>query len=86
MEFGTGLLSDSPRSSRQRHFPPPDELDNWAYRHGFKSGWAVSLAIYRKGGLKPRKYLRNATRDYRAARLEEHKARLVEELVEAIGG
>lgn len=60
MEFGTGLLSDSSESSHQRHFPPGPALDVWASRHGFESGWAVAKIIARRGGLRPRKYMRTA--------------------------
>lgn len=84
MEFGTGLLSDSPRASRKRHFPPPAALEGWARKHGFRSGWAVALAIFRKGGLKPRKYLRNATRDFKAGTLDGLKRQLADDVVEAL--
>lgn len=59
-EYGTGLLSEDPSSSHRRYFPPPKALDAWAKKHGFASGWVVSLAIYRKGGTEPRRFLRNA--------------------------
>lgn len=77
MEFGTGLLSDSPSASHRRHFPPPAALDAWAISKGFHTssrkvaltdasaspgtfGKIVSDIIGRRGGLKPRRYLRNA--------------------------
>jgi hypothetical protein len=38
MEFGTGLLSESPNSKHTRHYPPPAALDAWAIAHGFHAG------------------------------------------------
>lgn len=67
MEFGAGLLSEAPDSKRSRFFPPwgdqNPELELWARRHGFKSGFEVALAIYKRGGIAPRRFLRNAIRD-----------------------
>jgi len=31
------------------HFPPPDALEGWAKRHGFKSTWPICLAIAKRG-------------------------------------
>src|SRR5215217_5791643 len=33
-EFGTGLLSEDPESSRRRYFPPPAALAPWAAKKG----------------------------------------------------
>lgn len=64
MEFGTGLLSDGPNRSGVRHVPPPAALDGWARRHGIAGGgFVVARAIARRGGLKPRRYLRGAVKD-----------------------
>lgn len=63
MEFGTGLLSEAPDSRHARHIPPGDALDVWARRHGFESGWEVAKIIGRRGGLRPRRYLRNALKE-----------------------
>lgn len=60
MEFGTGLRSDL--GGAKRHFPPAKALDTWARRHGFPNGYVVSQAIGKKGGLKPRRYMRKARR------------------------
>jgi hypothetical protein len=67
MEFGTGLLAEGPNAKGGRHFPPwgarnPD-LELWAKRHGFPNGFVVARIIGRRGGLKPRRYLRDAFRD-----------------------
>jgi hypothetical protein len=59
-EYGTGLLSEAPDSLHKRHFPPPDALETWARRHGMESGWQVAFAIYKRGGLRPTRFLRNA--------------------------
>ncbi len=65
MEYGTGLLSEAPDSKHSRHFPPPAALDDWAQRHGFPNGFIVARAIYRRGGLAPRKFLRGAVESKR---------------------
>jgi hypothetical protein len=31
------------------HFPPPDALEDWAKRHGFKSAWPICKAIAKRG-------------------------------------
>lgn len=54
MELGTGTFV-----GRRRYFPPPSQLQRWAGRHGV-SAYAVALAIYRRGGLEPRRYLQRA--------------------------
>ncbi len=60
MEFGTGLLTDGEGGAGVRHWPPADALDVWASRHGFASGAHVARIIGMRGGLEPRRYLRNA--------------------------
>ena len=60
MEFGTGRRGDPAVSHKSTHFPPGPALDVWARRHGFESGWQVAKAIAKKGGLDPRRFLRNA--------------------------
>ena len=63
MEYGTGALSDAPAGARVTHLPTAGELDVWARRHGFESGWPVANAIARRGGVAPRRYMRRAMRD-----------------------
>ena len=60
MEFGTGRRGDPAVSHKSGHFPPGPALDVWARRHGFESGWQVAKAIAKRGGLAPRRYLRDA--------------------------
>ncbi len=60
MEFGTGTQSDFPGAPHHRHRPPAGALDRWAYLHGIESGFVVARAIGRRGGLRPRRFLRNA--------------------------
>lgn len=67
MEFGTGRMGDSEVSHKATHMPPGDALDVWAKRHGFESGWQVARIIARRGGLRPRRFLRNAIEQSRAA-------------------
>jgi hypothetical protein len=59
MEYGSGLFGEGRNASKQRYFPKvtPD-LETWAKRHGFSSGRAVAAAIFRHGGIEPRRYLR----------------------------
>lgn len=63
MEYGTGLLSDGPKKSGRRHWPPAAALELWARRHGFASGAVVARIIGLRGGLRPRRFLRNALKD-----------------------
>lgn len=60
MEYGTGKQGDGEVSHESKHWPPGAALDTWARRHGFESGYQVAAAIGRRGGLKPRRYLRDA--------------------------
>src|ERR1041385_7497543 len=59
MEFGAGLLSDAPDSQHQRFFPPPKESAPGAISKGLNP-WAVASGIYKRGGLEPRHYFRDA--------------------------
>lgn len=54
MELGTGIYAGG-----KPYFPPPEALERWASRHG-STGYLVALAIYKAGGLKPRKFLQQA--------------------------
>jgi hypothetical protein len=58
-EYGTGLLSEDPESAKQRHWPPADALEEWAAKHGMTGG-QVAAIIGIRGGLEPRRYLREA--------------------------
>ena len=60
-EYGTGLLYDGPGpKSGKRHWPPSAALETWARRHGIASGWLVARAIGLRGGLRPKRFLRDA--------------------------
>ena len=63
MEFGTGVFAEGDGGSRDRHWPPGGPLSTWARRHGFESGYQVARIIGKRGGLKPRRFLRNALKD-----------------------
>lgn len=54
MELGTGIYAGN-----APYFPPPSALETWARRHG-TTGYNVAMAIFRAGGLKPRKFLQKA--------------------------
>lgn len=59
MEGGTGILSDLPGGKGGRHWPPANALEEWARLHGVPGGGAaVARAIGRRGGLRPRRFLR----------------------------
>jgi hypothetical protein len=58
-EFGTGLLSEDPDSKKTRHWPPTEALRPWADAHGMDA-FLVARSIGRRGGLEPRRFLRNA--------------------------
>ncbi len=63
MEYGTGRQGDSEVSHKSGHWPPAAALDVWASRHGFASGGQVARIIGKRGGLKPRKFLRGGFED-----------------------
>lgn len=61
-EFGTGLKSEDPTATKKRHWPPSSALDPWARAHS-TTGFLVARAIGRRGGLEPRRFLRDAVKD-----------------------
>lgn len=65
MEFGTGVFA-----GRSPYFPPPSALAVWARRHGMNP-WALAIAIYRRGGLRPRRFLQTAFENQRPTILAE---------------
>jgi phage gpG-like protein len=75
MELGTGTFVGRPR-----YFPPPSALDTWARRHGMSSGFAVAMAIWKRGGTRPRRFLQGAfdrNRKYIVQRIGQAVARIV---------
>lgn len=58
VEYGTGIFGL--RKTRLTKAPPPGALEDWAKKHGFESGYIVSRAIFRAGGIRPHPYLRPA--------------------------
>lgn len=60
VEYGTGTLAEGEGGKGGAHFPPPAALDRWARRHHMPSGFVVARAIARRGGLRPRPFLRPA--------------------------
>lgn len=63
MEFGTGLVHDHPSWPRKPHIVPGGVLQKWAKRKSRGgddfNGWTVAKAITARGGLRPRRYLRD---------------------------
>jgi hypothetical protein len=66
MEFGTGRMGDPAVSHKAGHYPPGAALEVWAARHGVEGkggrtpGQTVAWYIGKRGGLRPRPYLRPA--------------------------
>lgn len=59
MEFGTGLVHDHPNWPRRAHVVSPKHLMNWGpVRRGLVSP-GIARLITRRGGLRPRRYLRS---------------------------
>jgi len=64
MEYGTGLTHDHPNWPRRVHVVPVGALSNWGpVRRNLVSAGAVATSITRRGGLKPRRYLRGMLED-----------------------
>ena len=84
MEYGTGLFAEGPNAKGDRHFPPGGALDVWAARHGFDSGFTVAQIIGRRGGLRPRRYLRNAVKES-LGDVREYVKRMAGEIADAWG-
>lgn len=63
-EFGTGLKSEDPESSKKRHWPPYKSpgIQKWAREHN-QNPYLLARKIGRRGGLEPRRFLRNAVKD-----------------------
>lgn len=59
IEGGTGTQADLPGGTGRRHWPPAAALEPWALKHG-TTGKSVAFFIGRRGGLKPKRFLRNA--------------------------
>jgi hypothetical protein len=72
MEFGTGLVHDHPSWPRKVHKVPGIALALWGKRKGVNP-YGASAAITKRGGLTPRRYLRDpfeANRDKYTSYLE----------------
>lgn len=88
MEFGTGRQGDPEVPHKAGHWPPGKGLELWARRHGVRGitlpgigqltpGATVAYYIGRRGGLKPRRYLRGA--------FDENKGWVEQEFEAAVG-
>lgn len=61
MEFGTGTVTDGTGGTGKAHFPPAAALARWCHLHGLDGlEFVIARAIGRRGGLAPRRYLREA--------------------------
>lgn len=93
MEWGTGRFAESGPdaiSRRSAHWPPSEPLELWASRHGFEPvvtqfgvispGRQVANIIGIRGGLRPRRYLRNALREVVAGRLRQYANQLEDDI------
>lgn len=64
MEYGTGLMHDHPNWPRRRHTVHPSMLSNWGpVKQKLVKASAAAFFINRRGGLKPRRYLRGMLED-----------------------
>jgi len=64
MEYGTGLMHDHPNWPRRRHVVSGGQLGDWGpVRRALVNPYAVAKAISRRGGLRPRRYLRGMLED-----------------------
>lgn len=87
VEYGTGALTDWPGGGKGYHFPPPAKLERWAQRHGFPpgGGFVVARAIARRGGLPPKRYIRDAI-DESIADIEKMAQAVAQDIEREFGG
>ena len=60
-EYGTGRLSEDPRSSRTAYFPPVDRIRPRSEDKGLDP-YAVALGIFERGGTPPLRWFSDAER------------------------
>lgn len=60
-EYGTGILSEDPKSARQRYFPPPERLRDWSEDKNLDP-YVVALGIHERGGTPPTHFFSDAER------------------------
>lgn len=82
MEYGTGLVHDHPNWPRERHMPfvkrdpengPVPALvayADWKWGSGYAGGLGLARAIAKRGGIKPKRFLRNALANRREMIIE----------------
>lgn len=61
MEFGTGALSEDPKSSHEPYFPPVERLREWADSKG-ADPFLIARGIFRAGGTPPTHFFSEAER------------------------
>lgn len=59
MEYGTGELSEDPKSSHTAYFPPPENLRDWSSSKGLDPN-AVAAGIFARGGTPPTHFFSDA--------------------------
>lgn len=64
MEYGTGELSEDPKSPKAAYFPPPERLRDWA---DDGDPYAVAFSIFEAGGTPPTHFFSDAERAADAA-------------------
>lgn len=64
LEYGTGELSEDPKSPKMAYFPPPERLRDWA---GDGDPYALAYSIWRAGGTPPTHFFSDAERAADAA-------------------
>jgi hypothetical protein len=83
-DFGTGILSEDPESAKTRYFPPIEAVQQWADDHD-KIAYFVALGIYERGGIAPRRFLREAAKAS-SGRIDGWVAQAADEMEGLAGG
>lgn len=86
MEYGTGSNYDGDGTPVPAYPTVTASLNEWAQDHGFDSGATVAYLIGSKGGLYPRRYVRQAFDSFVSGRLNGLWSMFVDGVVRALGG
>lgn len=72
-EYGSGIFAEKRGA---RHSPPIEPLEPWALAHGFESGAVVARIIRKRGGIRPKRFLRRAAESVKRGLLKAHVKQL----------
>lgn len=59
LQYGTGALSEDPKSAKRAYFPPPENLRDWAASKGLDP-YTVAQGIFSRGGTPPTHFFSDA--------------------------